>query len=219
MHSAASLKKFNFAFFLRSMLLLQPVMLLFYQFNGLTIKDYFFFQGIFYLASIIFEIPVGYLSDSVSRKKLIIISFAIFWGITFLWFFCKGYYMILTGEILFALSKVIMDNTMSGYLCDFLNNNNLKDAMTKYYGKLNFYLSIGTTVAALAGTFLYEHFGFKFIIVCESVILLAAILLMQTLPNFESKAFGVFRSRNHRDKCNPRPNRRDQLYKNISGWH
>ena len=95
--------KFNIALFLRAALLMQPVMLLFYQENGLSVKELFFFQGIFYLTSLIFEIPAGYLSDTISRKRVLIISFIIFLSINVLWLFCHGYYAILTGEILFAI--------------------------------------------------------------------------------------------------------------------
>lgn len=99
--------KFNLALFLRSILLLTPIYMFFYQENGLTVKDLFLFQGIFYLASIIFEIPVGYLSDNIERKNLLLMSFMIFIGFYSLWFFFQGYYVILAGEILFAISKVI----------------------------------------------------------------------------------------------------------------
>ena len=57
--------KFNLALFLRAIILLSPVLLLFYQENGLTVKDLFFFQGIFYLTSILSELPVGYISDAI----------------------------------------------------------------------------------------------------------------------------------------------------------
>lgn len=176
---------FNFAFFLRAMLLLQPIMLLFYQWNGLTVKDFFFFQGVFYLSSIILEIPVGYISDIISKKKLIIVSFIIYLGISILWLFSHGYYIVLAGEVCFALSKVIMDNTMSGYLSDYLNSNNQSNLMTQYYGKLNFYLSMGTTVAALIGTWLYKYYGIKVILITEILVLALAIFLMNKLPNFE----------------------------------
>ena len=63
---------FNLALLLRSILLLTPVTLLFYQENGLTAQHLFFFQGIFYLTSILSEIPVGYISDAISRKYLLV---------------------------------------------------------------------------------------------------------------------------------------------------
>ena len=116
--------KYNLAFLLRSAMLLVPIMLLFYQENGLGVRELLYFQGIFYLTSIIVEIPVGYLSNNISRKHLLLISFSIYMGITLLWLHYHGYFIILVGEILFAISKIIMDNAMSGYLYDYLEKRN-----------------------------------------------------------------------------------------------
>lgn len=56
------------ACFLRSQLYLAPVLLLFYQQNGLTIADFVLFQGIFQLTGILFEIPCGYIADVIPKK-------------------------------------------------------------------------------------------------------------------------------------------------------
>ena len=119
--------EFNLALFLRAIILLSPVMLLFYQENGLSVKELFFFQGIFYLTSILAEFPVGYISDIISRKKVLLISLAIYGGINLMWLVGHGYFIILLGEILFGLSKVMMDNAMSGYLYDYLSSKNKKE--------------------------------------------------------------------------------------------
>jgi MFS family permease len=176
--------KFNIALFLRSVLLLQPIILFFYNENRLSVQDLFFFQGIFYLVSILSEIPVGYLSDNISRRRLLIISFLIFLFITVLWLFFKGYYVILAGEILFAISKVMMDNANSGYLYDYLENKN----MVKYWGYLNFYLAFGTAVAAIVGTFLYQHYGSHCILLVETVLISISILLITSLPDIKPEA-------------------------------
>ncbi|MGN0014488.1 MAG: MFS transporter [Candidatus Gastranaerophilaceae bacterium] len=177
--------KFNLALFLRSILLLTPIYIFLYQENGLTVKDLFLFQGIFYLASILFEIPVGYLSDNIERKNLLLISFMIFIGFYSLWFFFHGYYVILAGEILFAISKVMMDNALSGYLYDYLNSQNKQSTMVKHYGYLNFYLAVGTALAGLIGVFLYSKFGLKTVIGTEIFIVSLSFFLILSLPNIK----------------------------------
>ena len=174
--------KFNFAIFLQATLLLSPIMLLFYQENGLSVGELFFFQSLFYLTSIIMEIPVGYLSDNINRKNVLILSFSIFLSITFLWLFLKGYWIVLLGEVLFAVSKVMRDNAASGYLYDYLKSQNQHQTMTKHYGYLNFFLAIGTTLAALIGTWLYVKYGSKIILLIEVVIISISILLLASLP-------------------------------------
>lgn len=177
--------EFNLALFLRAIILLSPVMLLFYQENGLSVKELFFFQGIFYLTSILAEFPVGYISDIISRKKVLLISLAIYGGINLMWLVGHGYFIILLGEILFGLSKVMMDNAMSGYLYDYLSSKNKKDYMVKFYGYLNFFLALGTAVAALIGTFLYTKFGSKTVLIAEIFIILTSYILMSFVPNFK----------------------------------
>lgn len=185
-NSKIQIYKLNIALFLRAMLLLSPVMLLFYQENGLTVSELFFFQGIFYLFSVLLEIPVGYLSDSISKKNVLFLSLFVFFLINLLWLFFNGYYIILAGEILFALSKVTLDNAMSGYLYDFLQSTgNEKDKkMVSKYGHLQFFLSTGTAISGILGTFLYVKFGSKIVILSEMLILIVGMFLVLTLPKF-----------------------------------
>ncbi len=175
--------KYNLALFLRAVLLLTPIMLLFYQDNGLTAHELFFFQGLFYFTSIISEMPIGYLSDRIKRKYILLLSFIIFFAITLLWLFYKGYYVVMLGEIMFAISKVSLDNAMSGYLYDYLEQQNKTEKMVRNYGYLNFFLALGTAVAAILGTYLYSKYGYHKILVIELFLILIGIMLVLSLPN------------------------------------
>lgn len=179
---------FNLALLLRSILLLTPVTLLFYQENGLTAQHLFFFQGIFYLTSILSEIPVGYISDAISRKYLLIISCLLYFTVLICWINFHGYYVILCGEILFAIAKVMLDNAMPGYLYDYLNKRKKPDAMVKYYGYLHFYLALGTAIAAILGTFLYAKFGSGKLLLTEAMFIFMSILLLLSLPTIKPAA-------------------------------
>lgn len=46
-------------------LLIIPIMIPFYQSNGLTMKDIFLLQSIFSISVVLFEIPSGYFADVV----------------------------------------------------------------------------------------------------------------------------------------------------------
>lgn len=174
---------FYIAIFLRAMTLLTPIALLFYQYNGLSVVELFYFQGIFYLTSILSEAPVGYFSDIISRKKILIFSFSLFLLVIAFWLFFKGYYVVLIGEICFAISKIMMDNTMSGYLYDLLKKHNSEGSMPKCYSYLNIYLALGTTVAALLGTFLYSYGGIRLVLLAEIILIFSAIILVSYLPD------------------------------------
>ena len=179
--------KLNFASFLRTVYLLNPVILLFYTENGLGVKELFLFQSIFYLTCILLEIPIGHLSDFVSKKTSLITSYVFFFLTIFIWFFFQGYWAILTGEILFAFSKVLVDNAQSGYLYDYLYEKNRNDEMSNKYAKLNFFLAIGTTIAAIIGTYLYSTFGSKIVLAILLLISIVCILLVTTLDKDTKK--------------------------------
>ena len=174
------------ALFIRAMILLSPVMLLFYQENGLTVKELFFFQGFFYLTQIILELPIGYISDIFPKKKVLIASFFIFLSGIVLWYFMKGYWVILFGEILFAISKVSMDISTSGYLYDYLKTKNMENKMPKYLGYMNFFLAAGTATVGVLGAFLYQKFGSSNVLILEMILITCGIIMLSMLNNIPS---------------------------------
>lgn len=176
-------KLLNTASFLRTQLFMLPVLLLFYQENGLTLSDFFLFQGIFSLVAFIGEIPCGYIADIFPRKNILILSFGLFLTRIALWFFIPCYATILIGEILFALSKAFFTGTSDSYIYDLLKNQHREKKMLRTFGRLNFFMSLGTAIASLLGAVLYQYLGFGFILTIELTFTLVSVLLLCFLPN------------------------------------
>ena len=175
--------KFNIALFLRTLTLLSPIILFFYNENGLETKDLFFCQGIFLFFAILFDIPIGYFSNNKSRKHLLISSFIIYFIATLLWLFFKGYYVILIGEILYAISKTAMDNITPSYLYDYCKNK--RKTIGEYIGNATFSTFFGTTLSSILGAFLYSRFNSTFILILECILITLAIILMCSIPNIK----------------------------------
>ena len=123
MKSLNPLKKLDIACFLRSQLYLAPVLLLFYQQNGLSIADFVMFQGIFQLTGILFEIPCGYIADTISKKKVLILAFFCFFLRAALWLSFSGIYVVLLGELFNALSRAFLSGVYDSYIYDYLKSN------------------------------------------------------------------------------------------------
>ena len=119
---------------------------------------------------------------------MILFSFFVFLFVSVLWLGFNGYYIILAGEILFALTKTIIDNVPSAYLYDYLQTR--QKNMTKYWGYSNFYISAGTAVGAVIGACLFKSRGSAFILKVECVLIVAAIFLIMSLPNIVSGSKG-----------------------------
>ena len=177
------LKKLDIACFLRSQLYLAPVLLLFYQQNGLTIADFVMFQGIFQLTGILFEVPCGYIADITSKKKVLILAFTCFFLRAALWLSFSGVYIVLLGELFNALSRAFLSGVYDSYIFDFLKSKNKTNRMLKECGRTNFAMSSGAMFAAIFSAVLYKNFGTIILLSLEFILTLFSIILLTTLPN------------------------------------
>ena len=55
-------------------MLYMPIVVPFYESNGLSMKDIMILQAAYSVAIVVLEIPSGYLADVIGRKKTLIIS-------------------------------------------------------------------------------------------------------------------------------------------------
>lgn len=177
------LKRLDIACFLRSQLYLAPVLLLFYQQNGLTIADFVMFQGIFQLTGIVFEIPCGYIADLISKKKVLILAFFCFFLRAGLWLSSSGVFIVILGEFFNALSRAFLSGVYDSYIYDYLKNKNKTSRMLKECGRTNFSMSFGAMFAAIFSAVLYKHYGTTALLSLEFVLTFASILLLTSLPN------------------------------------
>ena len=177
------LKKLDLACFLRSQLYLAPVLLLFYQQNGLSIADFVLFQGLFQLTGILFEVPCGYIADITSKKKVLILAFTCFFLRAVLWLSFEGVYIILLGELFNALSRAFLSGVYDSYIFDYLKSKHKEKRMLKECGRTNFAMSSGAMFAAIFSAMLYKHYGTIILLSLEFILTLISIILLTTLPN------------------------------------
>lgn len=177
------LKKLDLACFLRSQLYLAPVLLLFYQQNGLTIADFVMFQGIFQLTGIVFEIPCGYIADLISKKKVLVLAFCCFFMRAALWLSFSGVFIVLLGELFNALSRAFLSGVYDSYIYDYLKSQNKTKRMLKECGRTNFAMSGGAMFAAIFSAMLYQKYGTTILLSLELLLTLISIILLTTLPN------------------------------------
>ena len=190
------LSKFNLSVFFQTQIFLLPVLLLFYQHNGLTTGDFFLFQGIFSLAALLFEVPAGYIGDLFPKKNILILSYTCFIIRLILWIFWAsyGYWIIFAGEILYAMQKASFSGAADGYVFEFLKLQGRDGRMPKRYGKLNFCMSLGTALSSLVGAWCYQRisewslsryqqdYGFVVLLGMELILNIVALILVCRMP-------------------------------------
>lgn len=194
-----TLTKLNIASFLQSQVFLFPVLLLFYQYHGLTVSDFFLFQGIYSLTRLLLEVPSGYLGDLFTKKSMLIISYAFFIFRCFLLIFFAqyGFWIILAGEVLFGAEKAFFSGAIDSYIYEYLEKHQKRGSMSKQYGKLWAFIAAGATISSFCAPWLYhiiskyslshwqQDYGFIVLILIELIFNVSAIVLVWQLPKIQ----------------------------------
>ncbi len=202
MHRIQTLKRLNIATFLQSQVFLFPVLLLFYQYHGLTIGDFFLFQGIYSLTRLFLEVPAGYLGDLFTKKDILLLSyFFLILRCCLLAFLSQyGYWIILTGEILSGIEKAFFSGAIDSYIYEYLDIHEKQNEMPRQYGILWAFIAAGATISSLIASWLYHiisqysitsfgcDYGFIVLILIELVFNLSAVALIWEIPNIRRAA-------------------------------
>lgn len=129
-------------------MLTMPIIVLFYQENGLSMQDVLTLKGIYSVAVVILEIPSGYLADVWGRKKSLILG-AILGCLGFVVYsFSYGFTGFLAAELILGIGSSFISGSDSAMLYDSL----LKMKREKEYLKQESrVMSIGNFAEAIAG--------------------------------------------------------------------
>jgi len=130
-------------------MLFMPIVVPFYQSNGLGMQEVLILQGIYSVTIVILEIPSGYFADVLGRKRTIILgSFMGFFG--FLTYSVSfGFWGFLLAEVILGIGQSLISGADSAMLYDTLLDLKKEKKYIKYEGRLT---SLGNIAEAIAGT-------------------------------------------------------------------
>ena len=181
----------NLSVFFKSHLFLLPVLYLFYTSCGITLADFFLIQGLSSLTCLLLDVPMGYIADRVSKKKILICSNLVLVLRFLLLYFFPTKFVIFLGEILYAFVIVSFVGTGDAYIYELLKTENKTVAMLKRYGRLYFWISIGTSIASLSGAYIYGELGAKMVILLTLIFTSVSTLLLLFIPDIDVKKKNV----------------------------
>ncbi len=129
-------------------MLIMPIVVLFYNENGLNQFQVFVLQAIYSVSIVVLEIPSGYFADVLGRRKTIIIG-SIMGFMGFLTYsFSFGFYGFMLAEIILGIGQSMISGADSAILYDTLAYENRKGEYLRYEGKIS---SLGNFAEAGAG--------------------------------------------------------------------
>lgn len=128
--------------------LIMPIIIIFYQDNGLAMTEIMLLKSIYSIAVVILEIPSGYCADVWGRKKSLILGTSLAFIGFAIYSISYNFLAFLVAEIILGAGHSLISGADSAILYDSLSENNKKDDYLKYEGKIS---SMGNFAEAIAG--------------------------------------------------------------------
>ncbi len=162
--------------------MVMPVIVLFYQDNGMGMQDIFMLKAIYSVAIVTMEIPSGWMADIWGRKKTLILG-SILGSAGFLMYsFSYGFWVFAIAEIILGVGHSFVSGADSAMLFDSLKADNKTQNYTKLEGRM---ASVGNFAEAIAGVLggflaaisLRTPFYFQFVV--AAIAIPAALTLIE----------------------------------------
>lgn len=163
-------------------LFLVPVMVLFWQENGLSLTEIMVLQSLYAISIVLLEVPSGYLADRVERKQILVaatISYflghlILAFGVWFRWF--------LLAEILFAFAISFTSWADSAFLYDTLKELWREKEYKKIRGNLKFIFLWMASISAVIGGMLAKYGIWSHDDIFRQVAMLGPLFIFFAIP-------------------------------------
>ena len=128
--------------------LVMPVVVIFYQDNGLGMQDIFWLKSIYSVSIVVLEIPSGYLADVWGRKKTLLLGGVLGAAGFALYSFSYGFLAFVVAEIILGAGHSFVSGADSALLYDTLKSSKKEGEYIKQEGWIT---SAGNFAEAIAG--------------------------------------------------------------------
>ena len=145
--------KYYFYEIMDAMFFSVPIMVLFWQENGLSLSQIMILQSLYSVTAVLLEVPTGYFADVFGRKKTLVLG-ALFWSLGMI-AYSLGYnfYQFLIAELLFALGSSLKSGADSAFVYDTLVELKQEQLYKKIWGQANFLGLSALAASAIIGGF------------------------------------------------------------------
>jgi len=128
--------------------IVMPVIVLFYQNNGMGMQEIFTLKAIYSIAIVTMEVPSGWMADVWGRKKTLFIGSMMGAAGFLIYSFSFGFWAFAAAEIVLGIGQAFVSGADSAMLFDSLKASGKTEKYTKLEGRIT---SAGNFAEAIAG--------------------------------------------------------------------
>jgi len=163
--------------------LIMPIIVLFYEENGLGLKEIFLLKSVYSVVLVSLDIPTGYLADAWGRRNCLLSGCIV----AFLGFVCYSLSSTFTAfflaEILLGIGQSLVSGADSALLYDTMLRYNREEEYLKYEGKVTLVGNFSEAFAGILGGLL-ATFSLRLPFYCQTFIAFTGIPAALALREF-----------------------------------
>jgi len=168
---------------LYSLMFFTPIIVLFYQNNGLSLTQIMVLQSIASILFVLLEVPSGYFADIFGRKKALMLTGVFASVAMFIFAIGTDFYYFIFAVILWAIAGVFISGADTAFVYDTLKDLKRESDYKKIWGNIVFYYSIGVSFASIVGGLLAKlDFRYPFYAMIPFMLLLIPLSLSLKEP-------------------------------------
>lgn len=139
---------------LRNAVFFLPVIVLFWQDNGLSMTQIMLLQSLYAFTIVILEIPTGYFADIVGRKHSLVLASCFYLVGMLIYSVGEGFFIFLAAELMLAFTSALISGSDVALLFDTLRESNSEEQFKRIWGHSLFLGILGIAVANVLGGFI-----------------------------------------------------------------
>lgn len=128
--------------------LIMPIIVLFYEENGLGLKEIFLLKSVYSIVLVTLDIPTGYLADAWGRRNCLFTGCLVAFGGFVCYSFSYSFGAFFIAEILLGIGQSLVSGADSALLYDTMLHYKRENEYLKYEGKVTM---VGNFSEAFAG--------------------------------------------------------------------
>ncbi len=142
-------------------MLYMPIVVPFYQSNGLNLKELMILQACYSLSIVILEIPSGYLADALGRRLTILLGTVLGTAGFVIYSATSGFWPFLVAELTLGIGASLISGADSAILYDSLQDLKREKDYTRLEGWVTSVGNFSEAAAGIAGAFLAKYISIR----------------------------------------------------------
>jgi MFS family permease len=131
--------------------LVMPIVVLFYQENGLSMSQIFLLKSVYSIAMVVMELPSGYMADSWGCRKTLLLGAILGTAGIFIYSISSSFHGFIVAEIVLGVGFSFVSGADSALLYDSLKAEGRQNEYIKYEGSITSFGNFAEALAGIAG--------------------------------------------------------------------